>query len=203
VNKVSVFLCCFISLFFLFSCNRNIEDTSELWAKSQSRGDIIARSGTTFQAGSSGDAKEAQMNDAQNRLRTGGGLLGKKPTELNSLFGGQQESYTSSLGMPINPYLWKASIDTLDFMPFASADPFAGIIITDWYTGENQQSERCKINVFIKGVEMKTENLKVNSFCQSLSESGFWIDQKPNLENNRKIENAILNKAKKLRLSKS
>ena len=105
--------------------------------------------------------------------------------------------------MPINPYLWKASIDTLEFMPFASADPFAGIIITDWYMGENQNNERCKINVFIKGIEMKTSNRKVNSFCQSLTDAGIWIDQKPNLDNNRRIENAILNKAKKLRLSKS
>ena len=50
---------------------------------------------------------------------------------------------------------------------------------------------------------MKTSNLKVNSFCQSLTEAGIWIDNKPNLDNDRKIENAILNKAKKLRLSKS
>ena len=203
IKVLSYFLTVSLSLF-LLSCNSGIEDTSELWAKSQSRGDIIARSGTTLQAGSDPAAKEAQMNDAQNRLRTGGGLLGQKPTELNDLFGnGNNNSQTTSIGMPINPYLWKASIDTLEFMPFSSADPFAGIIITDWYTGENEKGERCKINVFIKGMEMKTENLKVNSFCQSLSESGIWIDQKINLENNRKLENAILNKAKKLRLSKS
>ena len=203
MNKVIFSFLLILCSLYLTSCNQG-KDTSELWAKSQSRGDIIARSGTTFQAGSDASAKEAQMNDAQNRLRTGGGLLGQKPTELNNLLGGgNNQSQTSSIGMPINPYLWKASIDTLDFMPFASADPFAGIIITDWYTGENKKNERCKINVFIKGMEMKTDNLKVNSFCQSLSESGSWIDQKLNLENNRKLENAILNKAKKLRLSKS
>ena len=203
MNKVFLCFAIIITSFLLSSCNQGMEDTSELWEKSQSRGDIIARSGTTFQAGSNTDDKEAQMNDAQNRLRTGGGLLGKKPTDLGSLLGGDEQVGSYGVGMPINPYLWKASIDTLEFMPFASADPFAGIIITDWYMGENQNNERCKINVFIKGMDMKTSNLKVNSFCQSLTDAGIWVDQKPNLDNDRKIENAILNKAKKLRLSKS
>ena len=47
---------------------------------------------------------------------------------------------------------------------------------------------------------MKTDNLKVNSFCQSLSD-GQWLDIKNNADNDAKLENAILNKAKKIRLS--
>tara|TARA_Y100000588_G_C14186830_1_gene896225 strand:- start:695 stop:1306 length:612 start_codon:yes stop_codon:yes gene_type:complete len=203
MNKFFAFFILFVASFYLMSCNRGVEDTSELWAKNQSRQAIIDRSGTTFQAGSDKDAKERQMNDAQNRLRTGGGLLGKKPTELKDLLGSGKDQQTASIGMPINPYLWKASLETLEFMPFASADPFAGVIITDWYTSQNKIDERCKINVFIKGVDLKTDNLKVNAFCQILSDSGNWIDQEQNLENNRKIENAILNKAKKIRLSQS
>ena len=52
-------------------------------------------------------------------------------------------------------------------------------------------------------MQLKTENLKVNSFCQKLNEKNVWIDQKINQENNIKLENAILNKAKKIRLSQS
>ena len=100
------------------------------------------------------------------------------------------------------PYLWRGSLETIDFMPLASADPFAGIIITDWYTSQNTPNERCKINIFIKGYEMKTDNLKVNSFCQLLS-NGQWLDIKNNIDNDAKLENAILNKAKKIRLSQS
>ena len=203
MNKTIPYLLIFVGLFSLSSCNRGLEDTSELWSKSQTRGDIIDRSGTILQAGSDKVAKENQMNDAQNRLRTGGGLLGEKPTNLVDLIRPKNNQQTTSMAMPINPYLWKASLDTLEFMPFASADPFAGIIITDWYTSENSINERCKLNVFIKGVEMSTQNLKVNSFCQKLTDSGVWVDQKPIIENNRKIENAILNKAKKIRLSQS
>ena len=109
---------------------------------------------------------------------------------------------TATIGLPINPYLWQGSLETIDFMPLASADPFAGIIITDWYTGQGAPNERCKINIFIKGSEMKADNLKVNSFCQSLSNEQ-WLDIKNNTDNDAKLENAILNKAKKIRLSKS
>src|SRR4051795_5707203 len=33
----------------------------------------------------------------------------------------------------VNAYLWRGALDTLGFMPLASADPFGGVIITDWY----------------------------------------------------------------------
>ena len=70
-----------------------------------------------------------QLNkDAENRLRTGGGLFGKKP---GLPFGDNAEENTSGvgIGMPINPYLWKGSLETVSFMPLQSADPFGGIII--------------------------------------------------------------------------
>ena len=182
------------------SCNetRGV-DTSKLEA--QTTGAIIKRSGTTF-ASSSPEEKELALKDAQNRLRSGGGLFGKKPG-INLSEGSTKNTTTTNIGMPINPYLWRGSLDTIDFMPLVSADPFAGIIITDWYTNQNTPNERCKINVFIKGYEMKTDNLKVNSFCQSLSNNGQWLDIKNNSDSDAKLENAILNNAKKIRLSQS
>ena len=185
--------------FFLISCNetRGI-DASKLEA--QTRGEIIKRSGTTFTGGS--PEKDAlALADAENRLRSGGGFLGEKSLSLGDIKK-PKETTTAAIGLPINPYLWKGSLETIDFMPLASADPFAGIIITDWYTSQNTPNERCKINIFIKGYKMKTDNLKVNSFCQSLS-NGQWVDIKNNIDNDAKLENAILNKAKKIRLSQS
>tara|TARA_B100000029_G_C17334509_1_gene872942 strand:- start:15 stop:626 length:612 start_codon:yes stop_codon:yes gene_type:complete len=203
MKKISLSLYLILSVALLSGCNRGMEDTSELYEKSTTRGDIVSRSGTTFQSGSGKDAKERQLNDAQNRLRTGGGLLGKKPTNLADMFNNNNQTTGVGIGMPINPYLWKGSLETVSFMPLQSADPFGGIIITDWYTTPQNPNERCKLNIFIKGVELKTTNLKVNSFCQKIKEDGNWIDQKVNTENNIKLENAILNKAKKLRLSQS
>jgi hypothetical protein len=51
-----------------------------------------------------------------------------------SLLGGEDEGGSQSGGSPIavNSYLWRASLDTISFMPLTSADPFGGVIITDW-----------------------------------------------------------------------
>jgi len=186
-------------IFLVFGCNKNLteEEKKELWSKAQTTGEIINRSGTPF---NSAIDKKLAMDDAQNRLITGGGLFGKKAS-LN-LLGGENESQQTSVGMglPINPFLWKASIETISFMPLASTDPFAGTIITDWYTAENSFGERCKLNIFINGADLKTDNLKVLSFCQSLKNNQ-WVNSLSNSEDNIRLENAILNKAKKLKLT--
>ena len=186
--------------FFFSSCAGDGEkkDTSELYAKSQTRGAIIERAGVTMGSDNTAEGRKLQMEVAQNKLQSGGGLFGKKGG-IDLL---NQGSKTASIGvgMPINPYLWKASLETINFMPLSSADPFAGLIITDWYS-QNSTNERCKINIFIRGVELKTSNLKVNSFCQTLSNTNNWISDETDVEINAQIENAILNKAKKLKLS--
>ena len=104
--------------------------------------------------------------------------------------------------MPINVFLWKGALDTINFMPLTSADPIGGTIITDWYSTSNNQFERCKLNIFISGRQLNTENLRVTSFCQEFKDPS-WINKKIDQENNIKIENAILNKAKKLKLQSS
>ena len=181
----------------LLSCNKNVEDSSELWEKAQTSGEIIRRSGTVFDSAVN---KEMAMTDAENRLRTGGGLLGKKGGI--SLGTKEGNNAVSSIGMPINPYLWKGSLETISFMPLSSADPFGGIIITDWYSDGQTINERCKINIFIKGLELKTSNLKVNTFCQSF-ENNRWIDLPTDASQSAQLENAILNKAKRIKLAKN
>ena len=182
---------------FLFGCNKNLteEEKEVLWDKAQTKGEIVRRSGTPFNLATD---PELAMSDAENRLMTGGGLLGKNGNLLS--FGNEEGEQTAgAVVMPVNPYLWKASIETINFMPLSSTDPFGGSIITDWYTSENNIDERCKLNIFISGKELKTENLKVSSFCQTYKKNK-WVNLSPNQKNNIKLENAILNKAKKLKL---
>ena len=100
-----------------------------------------------------------------------------------------------------NP-LWRASLETIDFMPLSSADQIGGTIITDWYSTSANPNERCKLNIFISGMGLNTENLRVTSFCQEFKDPS-WINKRVDQENNIKIENAILNKAKKLKLKSS
>ena len=180
------------------SSNKEKKDTSELWSKAMTTGEIIKRSGTklTSEGQRASGVTEA---DAKNRLISGGGLLGNKPI---SLTGGTKDKQVAGIGMPINPYLWRASLEAVSFMPLSSADPFGGIIITDWYSNGQNIDERCKINIFIKGLELKTSNLKVGSFCQSFKNNK-WVDLPVNASSNVQLENAILNKAKKIKLAKN
>ena len=187
-----------LTLLFVASCNKNLteEERRALWDKAQTTGEIVRRSGTPFNTATD---KDLAVSDAQNRLRSGGGLMGNK-ANFNFLGENNNSSQISTLGMPINPYLWKASLETINFMPLSSTDPFAGTIITDWYTTENKLDERCKLNIFINGLDFKTKNLKVSSFCQSLKNNQ-WVNMPSDTEDNTKLENVILNKAKKLKLT--
>ena len=189
-------------LFFIFSCNSNKteEEMEELWSKAQTKSQIIERSGSKF---NSALDMELALRDAETRLQTGGGLLGKKGLSLGDVMGNNNNNNsTTTIAMSVNPFLWRGALETIDFMPLSSADQLGGTIITDWYSTEDNQNERCKLNIFITGKSLKTENLRVVSFCQEFKNPS-WINKKINLENDIKIENAILNKAKKLKLQSS
>ena len=197
MKKTYVFV--LASLIFVYGCNSNLteEEKKALWDNAQTQGEIIRRSGTPFNLATDPDLA---MSDAQNRLMTGGGLMGNKAS-LSFLGNEDTDSpQVTGMGMPINPYLWKASLETISFMPLSSTDPFAGTIITDWYTTASNLGERCKLNIFINGKDLKTNNLKVLSFCQTLKKNQ-WVNVPSKNEENTKLENVILNKAKKLKLN--
>jgi len=192
-----------LSLVFLFSCNSNKteEEMEELWSKAQTRQSIIERSGTKF---NSAIDMDLAMRDAETRLQSGGGLLGDGGLSFEGIIGGDKNNNNvqSSISMSVNPFLWRGALETIDFMPLSSADQIGGVIITDWYSTNENYNERCKLNIFISGKTLKTENLRVASFCQEFNDE-IWVNKKTDKENNVKIENAILNKAKKLRLQSS
>jgi len=195
--KSFLFSCFFLfSVFFLTSCGTP-EDNKKSKAMSVGSVDqIIARGGSII------PNQERALKDSQQRLQGGGGFFGKKSNSLTDFFGKEkiENNIVGSVGLPINPILWQSSLDVIEFMPIASTDAFSGIIITDWYSTPKNPNEKCKINIFIKGLEFKSSNLKVNSFCQQYV-NNTWLDIKTSDDNDRKIENAILNKAKKIKLA--
>jgi len=191
-----------VTLFFIISCNSNKseKDMEELWSKAQTKQSIIDRSGTKFNSATDMDLA---MRDAETRLQTGGGLFGKSGLSFGDILNqDNNNSNSTTISMSVNPYLWKGALETIDFMPLSSADQIGGTIITDWYSTTDNPDERCKLNIFISGKKLNTENLKVTSFCQEFRNQ-IWVNKKIDIENNIKIENAILNKAKKLRLQSS
>ncbi len=192
-----------LSVFFLISCNTNKseEEMEELWSKAQTRQAILDRSGTKFNSAIDPDLA---MKDAETRLQSGGGLFGKGGLSFGGILNKGEDNSSSSINnnMSVNVFLWRGALETIDFMPLSSTDPIGGTIITDWYSTANNENERCKLNIFITGKGLKTENLKVTSFCQEFKNQ-IWVNKDIDDENNIKIENAILNKAKKLRLQLS
>jgi hypothetical protein len=104
-------------------------------------------------------------------------------------------------GVAVNSYLWHASLDTMSFMPIASADPFGGTIITDWYSPRGAPNERFKVNIFILNRELRADGVRVTVFRQVKDASGQWTDAPVDPKTNRDLENSILMRARQIRLS--
>lgn len=104
-------------------------------------------------------------------------------------------------GAGVNSYLWRASLDTLTFMPLASADPFGGTIITDWYSGGENATEQFKVTVYIQSKELRSDGLKVAVFRQTKDATGQWANAPVTPETGIKLENAILTRARQLRVA--
>jgi hypothetical protein len=104
-------------------------------------------------------------------------------------------------GVGVNSYLWRASLDTISFMPVTSADPFGGVIITDWYNPPESPSERFKLNVFILGRELRADGVRAAVFRQKRDASGQWADAPVDSKTGTDVENAILARARQIRLS--
>lgn len=100
----------------------------------------------------------------------------------------------------VNSLLWRASLDTLSFMPLSSADPFGGVIITEWYSAPENPNEQMKVTVYILDKRLRADALKVSVFRQTRSATG-WVDAQVNPETAAKLENAILSRARQLRLN--
>jgi hypothetical protein len=105
------------------------------------------------------------------------------------------------VGVGVNSYLWRATLDTVSFMPLASADPFGGVIITDWFSPNESPGERFKVNVFILGRDLRADGVRCTVFRQKRDAGGQWADAPVEQQTGIDIENAILTRARQMRLS--
>jgi hypothetical protein len=128
-----------------------------------------------------------------------GGALTKLPL-VGGIFapGPARSSGPAEIG--VNGYLWRASLDTLAFMPLASADPYGGVIITDWYVNPEKPDERFKATVYILDTRLRADGLNVTVFKQ-VTVNGEWADTTASPQTETDLENAILTRARQLRLA--
>lgn len=125
--------------------------------------------------------------------------MGKFLGDETLTFGGIKKKEQEDHGLGVNSHLWRASLDTISFMPLASADPFGGVIITDWYSPPQNPGERFKMNIYILDRQLRSDGVKVSVFRQEKDSSGGWIDHAVDQQTVKDLENAILGRARHYR----
>ena len=109
-------------------------------------------------------------------------------------------SGSTRMTLGVNSYLWHASLDTLSFLPLVSADPFGGVIISEWYVAPSSPDERLKVTIYIMDRSLRADALKVVVFRQT-GNAGVWQDAQPSPDTAHKLEDSILTRARELRLA--
>jgi hypothetical protein len=143
-------------------------------------------------SGSPGDASVNRMGGEDSGTIFG---IGKGPKDAGSAGAGGGGGGT---GIGVNAFLWRGALDTIAFMPLASADPFGGVIITDWYTPPGTTGERFKATVYILSRDLRSDGLRVNIYRQVL-QNGQWVDATVSDTTVGDIENKVLARARHMR----
>jgi hypothetical protein len=109
--------------------------------------------------------------------------------------GGKEQS----TGIGVNAYLWRATLDTMSVWPITSADPFGGVVITDWYAPPNASNERFKMNIYILDRSLRADGVRVSVFKQIMKKKKGWVDVVVSKSVATQLENAILQRARQFR----
>lgn len=114
--------------------------------------------------------------------------------------GNEKEKDAGKNPLGVNSFLWRASLDTLSFLPISAADPFGGTILTDWYEDAQAPGERFKVNVLILDRQLRADSLKITTFRQKKDAKGNWADAPTDATLGRKLEDTVLTRARELRV---
>jgi len=155
---------------------------------------MVASCGTGKQV-----TEEDMMNTEDARKARTGKLLGDDAFEYGP-GAKKDEAPSGGGGIGVNGFLWRASLDTMSFMPLSSADPFGGVIVTDWYVPPESPNERFKVQIYILDRQLRADGLRVSVFRQVRDAYGGWLAAPVKPETAAQLENAILTRARQLRI---
>lgn len=144
--------------------------------------------------------KSKPAPDAQTSQGAEAAVKAQKPKKQRNQLFGKSRSGPEQSGIGVNSYLWRATLDTLNFMPVLSADPFGGTYVTDWHASPQNPGERFKIQVFILDTRLRADGIAVRVFRQTGSAVA-WSDAAVDPDTSLQIENAILTRARQLRIA--
>ena len=100
----------------------------------------------------------------------------------------------------VNSYLWRATLETLSFMPLLQADSAGGVLVTDWYSNPQNPNERMKLSVTILDQDLRADALRVGATREVL-QGGTWVSAPVQAATVQRLEDIILTKARDLRRS--
>jgi hypothetical protein len=140
------------------------------------------------------DERRVARRGVQGSLLDVAGLTGAGNVRLGS---GREEAL---VGAEVNRHLWLASLDTLDFLPISGTDPFTGLISTDWGQVPEAPDERFRVNAYVTSTTLEPRSLRVAVFRQERA-GGEWVTLPGSEQTARRIEDAILTRARQLRLA--
>ncbi|KHA65008.1 MULTISPECIES: DUF3576 domain-containing protein [Sphingomonas] len=98
----------------------------------------------------------------------------------------------------VNSYLWRATLDTLSFMPLLQTDSNGGVIVTDWYVNPQTPAERMKVTVSILDQDLRADAVRVAAL-REINRNGQWVSAPVQAATTQKLEDIILTKARDLR----
>ncbi|MBO6770372.1 MAG: DUF3576 domain-containing protein [Thalassospira sp.] len=152
----------------------------------------------SFPGSAPGDERVNGRSATRADLKKQGSVFGEDGLNI---FGGEEaKPGTGGSGIGVNSFLWRATLDTLSFMPLNSADPFGGVIITDWYSPAETPNERFKLTAYILGTALRSDAIKVSVFRQVNVGPNQWQDAVVEAGTVTSLEDAILTRARQLRI---
>jgi hypothetical protein len=143
-------------------------------------------------------ASTVEGNDELYRGLNSGTLGGGDNVLFTTAKGKTEDSSSGGTGIGVNAYLWRGALDTLSFMPLASADPFGGVIITEWYQPPSVTGERFKATAYILGRQLRADGVRVALFHQ-VQQNGQWVDAPVAPTTSSQVEDKVLARARELR----
>ncbi len=128
--------------------------------------------------------ERARKNVKEGRGVSIGGMLNR----------GGNTNYEFSTSNP----MWRATLETLDFLPLANVDYSGGVVITDWYSDNLNNNDSIKISVQFLSNEVRSDSLKINVYQKKCTESNACQVKLTESKIKNELLEVILVKAKSL-----